>query len=230
MNVELYSQHRLALLALSLFHIVIIAASNYLVQFPFTLFGIHTTWGAFSFPFIFLATDLTVRIFGKTLARQIILRVMLPALLISYVISVIFAEGRYIGAEGMMAFNLAVARIALASFIAYLIGQLLDIQVFDRLRQYAAWWIAPVMSTLLGNLADTLAFFSVAFYQGPNEFMAQHWLEIALVDYGFKLFISLAFFIPAYGALLSLLQHRLLSHKQVPSLRHEQPPSVQHEA
>ncbi|ODC03336.1 hypothetical protein BFW38_07025 [Terasakiispira papahanaumokuakeensis] len=230
MSVELYRQHRIALLALSLLHVVIIAASNYLVQFPFTLLGIHTTWGAFSFPFIFLATDLTVRVFGKQLARQIILRVMLPALLISYVISVIFAEGRYIGAEGMVTFNLAVARIALASFIAYLIGQLLDIQVFDRLRQYAAWWIAPVISTILGNLADTLAFFSVAFYQGPNEFMAQHWFEIALVDYGFKLFISLAFFIPAYGALLSLLQERLIAQKQTSLLGNEQQPSIQHDA
>lgn len=229
MNSELYSQQRLALLSLSLFHVVVIATSNYLVQFPFTLFGIHTTWGAFSFPFIFLATDLTVRIFGKVLARQIILRVMLPALLMSYLISVIFAEGRYIGLGGMESFNLAVARIAMASFIAYLIGQLLDIQVFDRLRQYSVWWIAPLMATILGNLADTLAFFSVAFYQGPNAFMAQHWFEIALVDYSFKLFISLVFFIPAYGALLSMLQRRLLSKKQIPPFGNRQPSSIQHE-
>lgn len=230
MNTLNGGQPRLTLVTLSLFHIVIIATSNYLVQFPFTIFGIHTTWGAFSFPFIFLATDLTVRIFGKALARQIILRVMLPALLISYVVSVVFAEGRYIGFEGIASFNLTVARIALASFIAYLIGQLLDIQVFDRLRQYATWWLAPLMSTILGNLADTLAFFSVAFYQGPNAFMAQHWFEIALVDYSFKLFISLAFFIPAYGALLSILQHRLLfspSRKQ--QMQHISSPSMQRE-
>ena len=70
------AQHRRCLMVMVAFHIVIIAASNYLVQLPFTLFGFHTTWGAFSFPFIFLATDLTVRLFGKGPARSIILRVM----------------------------------------------------------------------------------------------------------------------------------------------------------
>ena len=77
-------QQRKALSFLVLFHLLIIAASNYLVQLPFTVFGFHTTWGAFTFPFIFLATDLTVRIFGATMARQIILRVMLPSLAISW--------------------------------------------------------------------------------------------------------------------------------------------------
>ena len=78
-----------ALVWLSLFHIAIITSSNYLVQLPITVFGFHTTWGAFTFPFIFLATDLTVRIFGAPLARRIILAVMVPALFISYVISTV---------------------------------------------------------------------------------------------------------------------------------------------
>ena len=77
-------QSRQALWRLSLFHILIIASSNYLVQLPIEMMGVHTTWGAFSFPFIFLATDLTVRIFGSALARKIILCAMLPALLVSY--------------------------------------------------------------------------------------------------------------------------------------------------
>ena len=79
-----------ALIWLSLFHIAIITSSNYLVQLPVSIFGFHTTWGAFTFPFIFLATDLTVRIFGAPLARRIILSVMVPALAISYVISALF--------------------------------------------------------------------------------------------------------------------------------------------
>lgn len=79
-----------ALIWLSLFHILIITSSNYLVQLPINIFGFHTTWGAFTFPFIFLATDLTVRIYGAPLARRIITAVMLPALLISYVISALF--------------------------------------------------------------------------------------------------------------------------------------------
>ncbi|SFX10721.1 7-cyano-7-deazaguanine/7-aminomethyl-7-deazaguanine transporter [Marinospirillum alkaliphilum] len=204
------AQFRKALIWLSLIHIVIIAASNYLVQFPFEFFGLHNTWGAFTFPFIFLATDLTVRIFGKQLARRIIFSVMFPALLLSYLISVIFADGRFSGLEGLGEFNLFVARIALASFMAYMLGQLLDIRVFDRLREVKAWWVAPAASTLLGNALDTLVFFSAAFYASPDAFMAAHWPEIALVDYGFKLTISLLFFLPAYGLVLAWLQQRLL--------------------
>lgn len=204
------SQFRKALICLSLLHIAIIAASNYLVQFPFEFFGLHNTWGAFTFPFIFLATDLTVRVFGKVLARRIIFAVMFPALLLSYVISVIFAEGRFAGFAGLSEFNLFVARIALASFMAYMLGQLLDIQVFERLRNIPLWWIAPAASTLVGNALDTLVFFSVAFYNSPDAFMAVHWPEIALVDYGFKLSLSLLFFLPAYGLVLAWLQQRLL--------------------
>ena len=87
------SQRVKALFWLSLFHLLVITSSNYLVQLPISIFGFHTTWGAFSFPFIFLATDLTVRIFGAPLARRIIFAVMLPALFISYVISSLFYMG-----------------------------------------------------------------------------------------------------------------------------------------
>ncbi|MGO2414476.1 MULTISPECIES: 7-cyano-7-deazaguanine/7-aminomethyl-7-deazaguanine transporter [Cobetia] len=205
------TQSRRALIALSLFHILIITASNYLVQLPMTLFGFHTTWGAFSFPFIFLATDLTVRLFGKYYARRIIALVMLPALIISYMLSVMFQDGIFAGVEALGDFNLFVARIALASFIAYVIGQLLDIQVFDRLRRNAHWWLAPMASTLLGNLADTFAFFSVAFRNGPDAFMALHWIEIAWVDYAIKLAISLLLFLPMYGLLLSWLSRTLVA-------------------
>ena len=124
------AQHQTALVRLSLFHILIIASSNYLVQLPITIFGFHTTWGAFSFPFIFLATDLTVRIFGAGLARKIIQTVMLPALAVSYALSVLFFEGSYQGMGNLAEFNLFVARIALASFMAYLVGQFMDVVVF----------------------------------------------------------------------------------------------------
>lgn len=203
------AQYRRCLLVMVAFHIGIIAASNYLVQLPFTLFGWHTTWGAFSFPFIFLATDLTVRLFGKEPARAIIVRVMLPALVISYLISVIFPRGEYVGLAGLGEVNLFVARIAVASFLAYVLGQLLDVQVFDRLRQWS-WWVAPVCSTIVGNFADTLAFFSAAFYQSPDPFMAANWVEIAVVDYVIKLGVSLLFFLPLYGVLLAWLTRRLV--------------------
>jgi uncharacterized integral membrane protein (TIGR00697 family) len=205
------AQLRKALSILVLFHLVIIASSNYLVQIPFTIAGMHTTWGAFTFPFIFLATDLTVRIFGAGLARKIIFLVMIPSLLASYILSVVFFEGAFQGLAPLSEFNLFVARIAAASFMAYLLGQILDVQVFNRLRQTKQWWVAPTCSTLLGNALDTLAFFGIAFYQSPDAFMAEHWTEIALVDYGFKLVISLGLFVPMYGVLLNYLIKKLTS-------------------
>lgn len=207
-------QYRTALIRLSLFHIAVIAASNYLVQLPFTLFGFHTTWGALSFPFIYLATDLTVRIFDAGLARRIIFAVMLPALASSYVLSVLFFEASYQGLGALSEFNLFVARIALASFMAYVLGQIMDVSVFNRLRQIKAWWVAPTCSTIFGNLVDTLAFFSLAFWRSPDPFMAEHWVEIAWVDYGFKLVFSLALFVPAYGLLLKYLSRKMLGEEQ----------------
>ncbi|UTV27661.1 7-cyano-7-deazaguanine/7-aminomethyl-7-deazaguanine transporter [Photobacterium atrarenae] len=203
------AQQRKALSFLVAFHLLIIASSNYLVQLPFTVLGFHTTWGAFSFPFIFLATDLTVRIFGAAMARKIILRVMVPSLAISYGLSVLFYQGEYQGMAQLGEFNLFVARIAIASFMAYLLGQILDVSVFNRLRQCKQWWVAPSCSTLFGNALDTVAFFAIAFYHSPDPFMAEHWVEIALVDYGFKLIISLGLFVPMYGVLLNYLIKRL---------------------
>jgi len=203
------AQQRKALTFLVLFHLVIIASSNYLVQIPFTVFGLHTTWGAFTFPFIFLATDLTVRIFGAGLARKIIFYVMLPSLLVSYLLSVVFYEGQFQGFAPLSELNMFVARIAIASFMAYLLGQIMDVHVFNRLRQMKQWWVAPTASTLFGNALDTVAFFGIAFYQSPDPFMAEHWTEIALVDYGFKLVISLGLFVPMYGVLLNYLIGKL---------------------
>ncbi|WP_422444079.1 MULTISPECIES: 7-cyano-7-deazaguanine/7-aminomethyl-7-deazaguanine transporter [unclassified Endozoicomonas] len=205
------------LLLLSIFHIVTITASNYLVQIPFQFFGMHTTWGAFTFPFIFLATDLTVRIYGSEQARKIIFTAMFPALLISYLVSVMFVDGTFQGLASLASFNAFVARIAVASFAAYLIGQILDITVFNRLRQNAMWWVAPACSTIAGNLIDTLSFFSLAFAGSSDPFMAAHWMEIALVDYGYKLAISMLFFLPMYGVLLNFLVNRLNVPMQVNS-------------
>ena len=198
-------RQRAAVVTLIAFHIFIIIASNYLVQFPMQLFGWHTTWGAFSFPFIFLATDLTVRLLGKQPARRVIAYVMLPALLVSYIVSVLFQEGSFHGTAALLGLNTFVLRISLASFAAYAVGQLADIQVFDRLRQLKQWWIAPTASTVLGNLLDTFVFFAVAFWYSSNAFMAEHWVEIAAVDYVVKILISLLLFIPLYGLLLNML-------------------------
>ena len=139
----------------------------------------------------------------------VIARVMIPALLASYVISVIFQEGAFRGFASLGEFNTFVARISLASFLAYVFGQILDIQVFDRLRRMRQWWIAPVVSTLFGNLLDTFAFFSIAFWHSDNAFMAEHWVEIAWVDYGVKLAVMLMLFVPLYGMLLSAITRNL---------------------
>ncbi|NYT22904.1 7-cyano-7-deazaguanine/7-aminomethyl-7-deazaguanine transporter [Alcaligenaceae bacterium] len=188
------------------FHILIIIASNYLVQLPIDLFGFHSTWGAFSFPFIFLATDLTVRLIGKAEARSVIARTMVPALIASYIVSVLFHAGRFNGIEALGEFNSFVFRIAFASFAAYALGQLLDVQVFDRMRRsYVQWWIAPAVSSVFGQALDTAAFFSIAFWRSTNPFMAENWVEIAIVDYVIKLSVSLLLFVPIYGIALNAI-------------------------
>ena len=213
------SQRVKALFWLSLFHLLVITSSNYLVQLPIAIFGFHTTWGAFSFPFIFLATDLTVRIFGAPLARRIIFAVMVPALVISYAISALFYMGEWQGFAALGTFNLFVARIAIASFMAYALGQILDVHVFNRLRQSRHWWLAPTASTLFGNISDTVAFFFIAFWRSPDPFMAAHWGEIALVDYSFKVLISIIFFLPMYGVLLNMLLKRLADKSDLSALQ-----------
>ncbi len=207
-------QQSKALFWLIIFHIAVIASSNYLVQFPFTItlpngFEVHSTWGALTFPFIFLATDLTVRIFGKHLARRIIFFVMLPALLLSYGLSVLFQNGAWTSWAALGEFNGFVFRIALASFAAYAFGQLLDIFVFNKLRSLKTWWIAPTASTFVGNAIDTLLFFAIAFHGSSDAFMAANWQHIAFVDYLFKLAICTMLFVPAYGMLLKFLTQKL---------------------
>ena len=212
-------QRKKALVWLSLFHLLVITSSNYLVQLPISIFGFHTPWGACSFPFIFLATDLTVRIFGAPLARRIIFAVMVPALVISYGISALFYMGEWQGFAALGTFNLFVARIAIASFMAYALGQILDVHVFNRLRQSRRWWLAPTASTLFGNISDTVAFFFIAFWRSPDPFMAAHWGEIALVDYSFKVLISIIFFLPMYGVLLNMLLKRLADKSDLSALQ-----------
>lgn len=195
---------------LVLFHIIVIASSNFLVQIPMELFGFHSTWGAFSYPFIFLATDLTVRIFGAAPARRIIFFTMFPALIVSYLISVLFDGGSWQGSMAFVAFNRGVAQIAFASFAAYVIGQMMDIVVFNRFRQNYQWWIAPFLSGIIGNLVDTIAFFGIAFFKTDDPYMAEHLVEVASVDYFFKMGISVLLFLPAYGVILKVITQSLI--------------------
>lgn len=201
MNTADLKTHKLALL-LAAFHIIIVASSNYLIQFPVNILGYTTTWGTFTFPFIFLATDLTVRLFGAHLGRRIIFYAMIPALVISYLFSAAFRDGHWLGIAALHTFDVFVARIAIASFSAYVIGQVLDIFVFNKLRRHKQWWHAPAASAFVGNLVDTFTFYMIAFYKTSDPFMAENGVEVATVDYIFKLSVNLIFFLPLYKVIL----------------------------
>lgn len=199
---------RRLVLALAALHTAVILASNYLVQIPVQLGPVLSTWGAFTFPVVFLATDLSVRVLGATAARRVVGWAMAPALLASYGVSVLFAEGRFAGWEALRSLNLFVLRIALASLAAYVVGQLVDIHLFARLQRRGPWWLAPAASTVAGSAVDTLVFFAAAFHASPDPFMATHWPAIAAADYATKLLVSLVFYLPAYAAMMGwLLAH-----------------------
>lgn len=191
------------------FHIVIIAVSNYLVQWPVMFFGWHTTWGALTFPLCYIASDFTIRLFGAGAARKVLGLIMAPALFLSYILSVVVVDGQWQGISSLAHVNTFVARIAAASFMAFVVGQLLDIICFSKLRErVATWWVAPVFASIVGNAVDSYLFFAGAFYQSSDAFMASHWPEIACVDYVFKILISVLLFVPTYGLLVDFCRRR----------------------
>lgn len=163
------------------------------------MFGLHSTWGAITYPLIFILSDLTTRLCGVVVARKVVLLSMIPGLLLSYFLSSYFANGMSLD---IFKLNIMPLRIACACFVAYFVGQILDISVFQRFRNKASWWLAPAFSSAVSNLVDTVLFFSVAFYNCEDAFLSQHWPEIALVDMSFKIIISIFAFVPLYGILL----------------------------
>ncbi len=144
---------------------------------------------------------------------------MLPALLLSFIVSSLFYQASWQGWQALGSLNTVVIRVAMASFFAYVLGQILDITVFNRLRKAKQWWLAPIVAMFFGNLSDTLAFFSIAFMHSSDPFMATHWQEIALVDYSYKVLICLVFFIPVYGVLLNTIIKRWLGQPAFHSLK-----------
>lgn len=186
-----------------LVHVFILAISNILVQYPFALFGFDTTWGAFSYPAVFILTDLTARLCSAQKARKIVFQAMVPALIISYGVGAVLATQDF-DHPGHLFFDIQIMplRIAFACFIAYLIGQLFDIAVFQHLRKHGAWWLAPSLSMSLGNILDTFLFFSIAFYHSDHPFLNAHWLDIAKTDMVSKLVIGILAFVPIYGLVL----------------------------
>ena len=139
-------------LSLSFLMGLVVLASNYLVQFPIKYYGLQNilTYGAFSYPIAFLITDLANRSFGKIVARKIVYIGFTIGILFTLIFSTNFAD-------------LISVRIAIGSGTAFIIAQLLDVQIFDQLRQ-KKWFVAPLISSLIGSTVDTFLFFSISFY------------------------------------------------------------------
>ena len=177
---------------LSLLHIIIITISNILVSIPLEIFNYKLSWAAFVYPLIVVITDLTVRVLGKEVASKTIYCAFPFAVLLS--IFVVYLEHYNI-------FN--ALRIGLASACAYGIGTLIDVHIFQKIREkYDAWWIAPILSTIISNIIDTYSFFIVAFYNSTNLYMKLHWFEIASTLVFVKVIIGALFFLPLYGIIL----------------------------
>ena len=186
------------LMKLVALHVIVITVSNALVGIPVEIFGVKLTWAAFTFPLVVIATDLTVRLLGKKIARSTIAAAYPLAIIGS--IAVVLLEG---------APQSVALRIGFASATAYAIGTLLDVYVFQWLREnYSAWWLAPAVSTVVANIIDTYSFFYVAFSGSANEYMAANWMEIAGSQTVLKIFVGLVIFLPAYGLLLRHLSGR----------------------
>jgi uncharacterized integral membrane protein (TIGR00697 family) len=158
---------------------VVVLSSNYLVQFPINYYGLSEilTYGAFSYPIAFLITDLANRFYGKFVARKIVYIGFFIGIIFTLLFSTDFAD-------------LISIRIAIGSGVAFITAQLLDIQIFDRLRK-KEWFIAPLTSSFIGSIVDTFLFFSISFYATGVP-----WITLSLGDLAVKLFVSLVMLIP----------------------------------
>jgi len=187
------------LIYLVLFQIIVITISNFLVSIPIEFLNFKLTWSAFSFPLVVLAIDLTIRILGKSIARATI-AISYPFAIISS-IGVLLIEGSSVN-EAL--------RIGFASASAYGISTLLDVYIFQVIREkYKYWWLAPSVSTVFANIIDTFVFFYTAFYNSKDEYMKENWVEIALNQSIIKIIIGLILFLPIYGIFLNYILYKL---------------------
>ena len=158
---------------------VVVLTSNYLVQFPINYYGLEEilTYGAFSYPVAFLITDLANRSYGKVVARKIVYVGFIIGIVFTLFFSTNFAD-------------LISVRIAIGSGTAFMVAQLLDVQIFDYLRK-KKWFVAPLTSSLLGSTVDTFLFFSISFYATGIP-----WVTLSLGDLAVKIFVALVMLIP----------------------------------
>ena len=166
-------------LTLSFLMGVVVLSSNYLVQFPINYYGLEEilTYGAFSYPIAFLITDLANRSYGKLVARKIVYVGFVVGITFTLLFSTNFAD-------------LISIRIAIGSGTAFMIAQLLDVQIFDKLRK-KKWFIAPLTSSFIGSTVDTFLFFSISFYATGIP-----WITLSLGDLSVKIFVALIMLIP----------------------------------
>ena len=158
---------------------VVVLSSNYLVQFPIKYYGLEDilTYGAFSYPVAFLITDLANRSYGKLVARRIVYIGFIIGISFTLLFSTNFAD-------------LISVRIAIGSGTAFLVAQLLDVQIFDQLRK-KQWFIAPLTSSIIGSTIDTFLFFSISFYATGVP-----WVTLSLGDLAVKILVALVMLIP----------------------------------
>ena len=158
---------------------IVVLASNYLVQFPIKYYGLEEilTYGAFSYPIAFLITDLANRSYGKLIARQIVYIGFIIGISFTLLFSTNFAD-------------LISVRIAIGSGTAFLVAQLIDVQIFDKLRKNK-WFVAPLTSSFIGSTVDTFLFFSISFYATGIP-----WVTLSLGDLAVKIFVALVMLIP----------------------------------
>ena len=157
----------------------IVLLSNYLVQFPINKFGLENilTYGAFSYPVAFLITDLSNRVYGKNGAKKVVYFGFSIGILFTLIFSTNFGD-------------LISIRIAIGSGTAFIVAQLLDVQIFDKLRK-KKWFIAPLASSMIGSVVDTFLFFSISFFGTGIP-----WFTLALGDLTVKIFVALVMLIP----------------------------------
>jgi queuosine precursor transporter len=159
---------------------LIVILSNYLVQFPIKYFNLEKilTYGAFSYPITFLITDLANRAYGKIIAKKVVYVGFIIGIFLTLVVSTNFSDSISI-------------RIAVGSGLAFFIAQNIDIEIFNKLRKNANWFVAPFFSSIIGSSIDTFIFFSVSFYKTGIP-----WVSLAIGDLMVKILIALMMLIP----------------------------------
>ena len=176
---------------------LVVALSNYLVQFPVNYIGLQNllTYGAFSYPVAFLITDLSNRRYGKNTAKKIVYLGFILGVIFTFYFSTNYSD-------------LISIRIAIGSGTAFLVAQLIDVNIFDRLRR-KVWFAAPLVSSLIGSGIDTFLFFSISFYgTGVN------WITLSFGDLFVKIFVALMMLIP-FRILLSHVKEISAMEKKI---------------